>query len=85
MKNVCIEFEHFDGVTPDEIRKWNIKPGYERVNVHMIFDINIYGKFNRKSRLVDGGHKTAPPSSISCSSFVYRDIISIAFILVSLN
>ena len=61
MTNVRITFEKFDGVTPYEMRKGNMKPGYEHVNVHMIFDINMYGKFTRKSRLVDDGHTIAPP------------------------
>ena len=85
MKNFHIVFEKLDGVTPDDMRKGKIKPGYEHINIHMIFDINIYGKFTRKSRLVDGGHKTAPPSSISYSSVVYRESVSIAFLLAYLN
>ena len=48
MTNVRIAFEKFDGVTPDKMRKGNIKHGYEHVNVHRIFDINIDGKFTRK-------------------------------------
>ena len=65
MKNVRIEFDKLGGVTPDDIRKGNIKPGYEYVNVHMIFDINMDGKFTRKERFVADGHTTAPPSSIT--------------------
>ena len=52
------EFENLDGVTPDEMRKVNIKPGYEHVNVHMIFYINMDGKFTRKARLATDGQKT---------------------------
>ena len=60
--NFRIAFEKLDGVTPDEMRNGKIKTGYEHVNVHMIFDINMDGKFTRKAILVAGGHKTAPPS-----------------------
>ena len=74
MTNVCIEFEKLDGVGLDEMRKGRINPGYEHVNVHMLFDIKMYGKFTRKVRLVADGHKTASPSSITCSSVVSRDI-----------
>ena len=44
------------------MRKGRIMTGYEHVNVHMIFDINMDGKFTRKSRLLAGVHTTAPPS-----------------------
>ena len=63
--NVRIEFEKLGGVTPDDMSKGKIKPGYEHVNVHMIFDINMYGKFTRKSRLVADSHITALTSSIT--------------------
>ena len=85
MTNVCIAFENIDGVTPDEIRKGKIHPVYENVNVHMIFDINMDGKFTRKLRLVAGRHTTAPPSSIACSSVVSRESVRIAFLLAPLN
>ena len=42
-----IAFENLDGVTPDEMTKGKIKPGYGNVNVHMIFDIKIDGNFTR--------------------------------------
>ena len=70
MTNVRISFENLDGVTPDETRKGNINPGYEHVNVYMIFDTKMYGKFTRKARLVADGHTTEPPSSITYSSVV---------------
>ena len=85
MTNVRIAFENLDDVTPDDMRKGKIKPGYENVNVHMIFDIKMYGKFTRKSILVADGHITAPPSSITYSNVVSRESVRIAFILASLN
>ena len=39
MTNAGIGFEKLDSVTPDEMRKWGINPGYEHVNMHMEFDI----------------------------------------------
>ena len=48
MENVCIELDKLDKVTPNETRKVKIRPGYEHVNVHMIFGINMDGKFSRK-------------------------------------
>ena len=63
--DIRISFENLDGVTPDEMRKVHIKPGYEHVNVHMIFDSNMDGKFNRKAIFVADGHTTTLPSSIT--------------------
>ena len=59
--NFRIAFEKLDGITPDEMRKGKIKPGYDHVNVHMVFDIKMDGKFTIKARLVADGHTTAPP------------------------
>ena len=84
-KNVCIAFEKLEEVTPDEMRKGKIKPGYEHVNVHMIFDIKMEGRFNIKAILVADIHTTAPPSSIKYSSVVSRESVRIAFLLPSLN
>ena len=61
MMNVHISFKKLDGVTPDDMRKGNIKPGYDHLNVHMIFNIKMDGNFTRESILVAGGHTTAPP------------------------
>ena len=85
MTNIRIAFEKLDGVTPDEMRKGKIKPGYEHINVHMIFDINMDGKFTKNAILVADGHTIAPPSSITYSSVVSREIVRIAFLLASLN
>ena len=65
--------------------KGKIKPGYEHVSVHMIFDIKMGGNFTRKARSVADGHTTSPPSSITYSSFVSRESVSNAFILAYLN
>ena len=85
MTNVRIVFENIYGVTPDDMRELKIKPGHEHVNVHMIFDINMDGKFTRNARLVADGHTTAPPSSSIYSSVVSRESVGIEFILASLN
>ena len=65
MTKVSIEFEKLSGVITDEMRKGNIKPRYEHINVYKIFDINTDGKFNRKARLVADVHTIEPPSSIT--------------------
>ena len=58
-------------------------PGYENVNFHIIFDINMDVKFTRKEILVADGHTTAPPSSITYSRVVSRESVRIAFLLAS--
>ena len=85
MTNFHIAFEKLDSVTPDDMRKGKIKPGYEHINIHMIFDINMDGKFTRKARLVADGHTISPPSSITYSSVVSRESVRILFLLASLN
>ena len=61
MENICISFEKIYGIKPDEMGKVKIRPVDENVNVHMIFDINMDGKFTREEILVADGHTTAPP------------------------
>ena len=61
MANVCVTFDNIDGVTSDDTKKRKVRPGYDHVNVHMIFYINMDGKFTRKERFMDDGHKTSPP------------------------
>ena len=51
----------------------------------MIFDINMDGQFTRKARYFSGGHTTDPPSSITYSSVVSRDIIRTVFTLAALK
>ena len=63
----------------------NIKPVYEHVNVHMIFDINIDGNLTRRSIFVANSHTTAPPPSITYSNVVFRESVRIAFLRASLN
>ena len=85
MMNFRIAFEKLDVIKPDEMRKGKINPGYEHVNMHMIFDIKMYGKFTRKAILVSEGHTTALPSSTTYSRVLYRGSVRIEFILESLN
>ena len=85
MVNVCIAFKKVDGVSPYYMRKGKIRPAYDHVDVHMVFDINIDGKFTRKSILVSDGHITALPQSITYSSVVYIKRIRIAFLISPLT
>ena len=85
MINIYILFEKIDGVTPDDMRKREIKPEYEHVNVHMIFYIKMDGDFTRNARLVADGQTTVQTSSITYSSVVSRESVRIAFLISYLN
>jgi hypothetical protein len=41
--------------------------------------------FTRKARLVAGGHLTDPPTTLTYSSVVSREIVRLAFLIASLN
>ena len=85
MKNVRVAFQSLEGVSPEEMKKGKVKPGYSYCGTHMIFDIKMDGKFTRKARLVADGHLTKTPSSITYSSVVSRDSVRIALMIASLN
>ena len=85
MTNACIAFEKIDGVKTSEIRKGGIRHGYNHVNLLMLIDINMYGKFTRNKILVAYVHTTAPPSYIIYSIVVSRESIRIESLLASLN
>ena len=59
MKNVLPAFEAYKG------NKEDLPPGYRQIKFHMIFDIKLGKNFRRKARLVEGGHTTTAPSSIT--------------------
>ena len=59
MKNVGPAFEAYEG------NKEDLPPGYQQIKCHMIFNIKLGKNFRIKARLVDGGHTTTAPSSIT--------------------
>ena len=77
MANIRVTFEVSKGVTPEKIIEINLKPGFKYVRTHTIFDVKMDGKFTRKSRLLSGGHKTAPSLSITYYSVVTREIVKL--------
>ena len=48
MTKIRIEFYKLDCITPDDIIEEDINPGFEHIDVHMIFYIKMDGKFTRK-------------------------------------
>ena len=69
MKNVRVAFELFEGTVSD------LPPGHQLIDCHMTFDIKIGKGFQRKARMVVGGHKTVTPTVLTHSSAVSRDSI----------
>ena len=75
MANVRIAFEEQD----------SIPVGYERIGVHLVFDVKLGENYRRKARLVAEGHRTRSPASITYSSVVSRDSVRIGFLIAALN
>ena len=84
MANVRVDFEKSSHVV-DKMRNGKFLPGFQEIGCNVIFDINMDGKFTRKSRLVTGGHTTEPPTSIKYSSVISRDSVHIVFMLAAIN
>ena len=73
MANVRVDFEKSSHVV-DKMRNGKFLPGFQEIGCNVIFDINMDGKFTRKSRLVTGGHTTEPPEFITYNQAPYPDI-----------
>jgi hypothetical protein len=66
MKNVNYAFEF---LKPGE----RIPVSYKWIPLHMMFDVKM--NFVHKARLVAGGHRTDPPTSLTYSSVISRDSV----------
>ena len=58
--------------------------GYQFVRCHMVFDIKMED-FQRKARLVAGGHMTEAPATITYASVVSRETVWITLTIAVLN
>ena len=56
--------------------------GYQRVPLHMVFDVKMEG-FRCKARLVAGGHVTKPPATVTYASVVSCETVRIALTLAA--
>ena len=79
MRNVRAAFEVLEGSEKE------IPPGYQKIDCHLIFDVNMGENFRRKACMVAGGHVTDVPHSLTYSSVVSRDSVRIAFTIAALN
>ncbi|KAI2502052.1 Reverse transcriptase (RNA-dependent DNA polymerase) [Fragilaria crotonensis] len=60
-------------------------PTYQEIRCHLVFDVKMED-FQRKARLVAGGHMTAtPPASVTYATVVSRESVRIALTLAALN
>ena len=79
MRNFHPAFEVFEG------REDDIPKDYQFMWCHMIFDVKFGENFQRKARLVAGGHITNTPNTLTYSSVVSRDSVHIALTIAALN
>ena len=63
MWNVRVPFEKISHMI-DEMRNGKCQTDFQEIVCHMIFDINMDGKYTHNARLITGGHKNDPPESI---------------------
>ena len=98
----CLRIDHENGNTlwQDAIRKEMGKvkvafqiledgtlapPTFQEIRCHMVYDIKMEN-FQRKARLVAGGHMTeSPPAYVTFASVVSRESVRIALTLAALN
>ena len=59
--------------------------GFQKIDWHIIFDVNIGDNFQRKARLVARGHTTEAPAYIAYVSVFSRDSLIIYLMIASLN
>ena len=77
LKNVKMVFK----VLPDGV----LAPiGYQKIPCHMIFDVKMED-FQRKTRLVVGGHHTEAPATTTYASGVSCETVRLALTIAALN
>ena len=67
-----------------EDKEKKVPVGYQFIDCHMVFSVKLDG-FQRKCRLVAGGHKTETPAAMTYSSVVSRETVRIALTIAALN
>ena len=77
MKNVRVAFKILDDDYP-------ITVGHQQIRCHIKFDVNM-DSFQRKFRMVAGGHMTEAPAKLTYTSVKSRDSVRIALTLAALN
>jgi hypothetical protein len=62
----------------------SVPVGYQFIRCHGIFEVKM-DSFQRKYRMVAGGHMTETPASMTYASVVSRESVRIALMLAALN
>eukprot|EP00979_Chaetoceros_neogracilis_P001006 scaffold191_cov273-Chaetoceros_neogracile.AAC.21 len=92
MTNVRIAFEKINGVTPEQMKSGMIKPGFQKIDLHMIFDIKMDGQFTRtgssigeiKEEMCARLHTaSAADDTASIAAFSFSDVLADDTILSS--
>ena len=78
-EKVRIAFDIYEGNMEE------LPPGYQYVSCHIIFDVNMRDNFRHKALIVEGGHNTTTPSSLTYLSVVSRNIVKISLTILELN
>jgi hypothetical protein len=79
-----VAFEKKLGMSPEEMCKGQVCPGFQEIKLHWDFDVKIFDNFTRKARLVAGGHTTETPTALTLSSVVPCDsVVQVAFMLLT--
>ena len=79
MRNVRPAFEVFEGNVKD------LPVGFQKIKCHVVWDVKLGENFQRKARLVAGGHITTTPTTLTYSSVVSRESVSLALTIAALN
>ena len=77
MTNVRIAFKILNKEDPNPV-------GHQRIRCHGIFDVKM-DSFQQKFRMVEGGHMTEAPVTLTYASVVSRESVRIALTLAALN
>ena len=64
MKNISIYFEWWEGIIKEHRSRKKLV-GHQEIGCHMIFDVNMDGKFTSKYIFVAGSHTMIPPTYIT--------------------
>ena len=80
MTNARVAFGLLKGLTQEQMRQGELKPEFQYVGTHMIFDIKLDGRFTRKARLAEVGRNTEPPQSLTYYSVVTRKNVGLSFL-----
>ena len=79
IRNVRPDFKEFEG------NKEDVPIGFQQITCYMIFNIKLGENFQKKARLVGGGHQTIALVSITYLSAVSRDLVQIALTVAAMN